>query len=83
MKKTYVKDRSKIEIETGTGNPTHWVETVKFEATYESEVEVIHVIKTTLCRRGLGKAGDPIRKITQYWDMQGHLLWEIDPCIKK
>lgn len=41
------------------------------------EVEVIQVIKTTLQRLGDG-INDPIRVVTQYWDMQGNLLWEVD-----
>lgn len=43
-------------------------------------VEVIKVIKTTLTKRGSGVApDDPVREITQYWDMDGNLLWEEDP----
>lgn len=43
-------------------------------------VEVIQVIRTTLTRRGRGMTSDdPIRVITQYWNMDGMLLAEIDP----
>lgn len=42
-------------------------------------VEVINLIKTTLKRLGDGTELDPIRVITQYWDMDGNLLFEYDP----
>lgn len=41
-------------------------------------VKLIQVIETTNARRGNG-IDDPIRVITQYWSMDGTLLWEIDP----
>lgn len=41
---------------------------------------VINVIRTTLLRRGEGTQSEPLRVITQYWTMDGELLWEIDPC---
>jgi hypothetical protein len=44
-----------------------------------SDVKVIQVIRTNLLRRGTGKASDPIRIITQYWLMDGTLLFEVDP----
>ena len=40
---------------------------------------VIQVIETTLTRRGEGVIGDPIRIITEYWDMDGNKLCEVDP----
>ncbi|TQR97323.1 carboxypeptidase [Paenibacillus ottowii] len=40
--------------------------------------KVIQVIETTLTRRGDGK-NSPVRVITQYWSMDGQLLWEKDP----
>jgi hypothetical protein len=44
------------------------------------DLEVIQVIKTTLLRRGSGKdASSPIRCVTQFWSMDGDLLWEVDP----
>lgn len=45
----------------------------------EQACEVIQVIRTNLHRRGKGVEGDPIRVITQYWSMDGYLLWEFDP----
>lgn len=42
--------------------------------------EVIQVIRTTLLRRGNGTAENPTRVITQYWQLDGRLLWEEDPC---
>ena len=47
------------------------------------EVEIIEVIVTRILRRGLGKdEKDPIRIITQYWDSEGNLIFEIDPLEK-
>lgn len=43
------------------------------------ECRVIQVVKTNLLQRGKGIEGDPIRRVTQYWSMQGDLLWEDDP----
>lgn len=43
------------------------------------DVEVVQVIRTNLLRRGDGKAS-PLRIITQYWSMEGDLLWEYDPA---
>jgi len=43
------------------------------------EVKIVEFIKTTLTRKGDGKdESDPIRIITQYWDFQGNLIFEID-----
>lgn len=44
------------------------------------DLEVIQVIRTNLLRRGKGVDGDPLRVITQYWSMDGELLWEFDPA---
>lgn len=41
-------------------------------------VEIKKVIVTTLARRGDG-IKDPIRVITQYWNIDGSLIFEIDP----
>ncbi|TRZ79799.1 carboxypeptidase [bacterium] len=43
------------------------------------DVEVMTVIRTNLLRRGKGKEDDPVRRIIQYWDMDGNLLTEVDP----
>ena len=46
----------------------------------DKEVQLIHVIRTTLERRGEGvPEDDPIRCITQYWSLDGELLAEVDP----
>ncbi len=45
-------------------------------------VKVTQVIITTLLRRGKGVENDPIRIITQIWDMDGNLIVEIDPLKK-
>ena len=44
-----------------------------------SECEVVELIRTRLLRKGKGEAEDPIRQITQYWTLDGVLLWEVDP----
>ena len=47
----------------------------------DSECQVIQVIRTRLLRRGDGKSeANPVRIITQYWTLDGKLLWEEDPC---
>jgi hypothetical protein len=43
------------------------------------DARVIPVIETTLLRRGRGTVGDPIRRVTQYWSLDGKLLAEVDP----
>jgi hypothetical protein len=43
-----------------------------------SNLEVVQVIRTELERRGNGST-TPIRRIVQYWGMDGELLWEHDP----
>lgn len=44
------------------------------------DLELVTFIKTTLTQRGEGKdKEDPVRIITQYWDMDGSLVFEIDP----
>ena len=48
-----------------------------------SNVKIVKFIKTELLRRGAGKENDPVRIITQYWDMDGNLVFEIDPCIEE
>lgn len=43
-------------------------------------VRVLQVIETKLLRRGSGRtAADPIRIVTQYWTMEGELIFELDP----
>jgi hypothetical protein len=46
-------------------------------------VEVIQVIKTELELRGEGTKDSPVRRVTQYWDFEGNLLWEYDLCEEK
>lgn len=41
-------------------------------------VRVISVIEVK-AKRGLGIEKDPVRVVTQYWDMKGNLLAERDP----
>lgn len=42
-----------------------------------SSVKVIKVIEVKT-KRGLGIEKDPVREITQYWDMDGNFLAESD-----
>ena len=43
------------------------------------KVEIKKLIKTTLTKRGKGIENDPVRVITQYWNMDGTLEFEFDP----
>lgn len=43
---------------------------------------VIQVIETTALR-GEGTAEDKCREVKQYWDFDGKLLAENDPCTKE
>lgn len=47
------------------------------------QVEIMEVIKTTLTTRGNGTVGNRTRVITQYWSVDGELIFEVDPkyCI--
>lgn len=42
-----------------------------------SSVKVINVVEVK-AKRGLGIEKDPVREITQYWDMDGNFLAERD-----
>lgn len=42
-------------------------------------VEVIQVVRTVLEVRGKGIASDPLRRVVQYWSLNGLLLAEADP----
>lgn len=39
--------------------------------------KVIPVIETK-AKRGLGTEKDPVREVTQYWDLEGNFLAEMD-----
>lgn len=43
---------------------------------------VVQVIETTALR-GIGTEEDSCRLVTQYWDFDGELLAENDPCAKE
>ena len=43
---------------------------------------IIQVIETKAIK-GLGIERDPVRDVTQYWDFDGNLLAENDPCTKE
>ena len=45
---------------------------------------VIQVIETK-ADRGLGTSQDPVREVTQYWDLDGNFLAEMDTelCMKE
>ena len=53
------------------------------EGVQQKECYTIRVICTYLTCRGKGVEGDPIRRITQYWTMDGYLLAEVDPYNKQ
>ena len=42
-----------------------------------NSAKVIQVIETT-AKRGLGTEKDPVRIVTQYWDLNGQFLAESD-----
>lgn len=43
---------------------------------------VIQVIETNSLR-GRGTEEDPCRNVRQYWDFEGNMLAESDPCAKE
>jgi hypothetical protein len=49
-----------------------------------TDLRIIQLIETNLTVRGLSRgeqdAGELCRRVTQYWDMQGNLVFEYDPC---
>lgn len=44
--------------------------------------KVIQVIQT-VALRGAGTENDECRDVMQYWDFEGNLLAEYDPCAKE
>lgn len=43
------------------------------------QVELLQVIRTTLLRNGSGKTSDdPVRRVIQYWSLDGELLATVD-----
>lgn len=64
------------------GKETFYEEKVAFSYKPEVEVELIQVVRTTLLRRGEGEKNDPIRRIEQFWSLDGKLLAENDPYLK-
>ena len=55
----------------------------QYDGRSNKEVEVIQVIRTTLLRMGEGTDKDPIRRIEQFWTLDGILLAENDPHLFK
>ena len=53
-----------------------------FGAIGMESVRVMEVIEI-VALKGDGTEKDPVRKITQYWDMQGNFLAEYDPHLKE
>ena len=41
---------------------------------------VIQVIRTELTLAGKGVEGSPYRRLTEYWSLEGELLFSHDPC---
>jgi hypothetical protein len=46
----------------------------------QSDCKVIQVIFTRLTRAGKGVEGSPLRRLEQYWSLDGELLFTHDPC---
>ena len=44
---------------------------------------VIRVIETNLDKRGNGTEEDPYRRVTQYYTLDGRLLFERDACAEQ
>ena len=44
----------------------------------EKEVELVEVIRTTLTRAGDGTTDNPIRRVTEYWTLEGERLATVD-----
>jgi hypothetical protein len=42
-------------------------------------VEVIEVVRTEITSTGDGTEGNPIRRLTEYWSLDGDLLATVDP----
>ncbi len=47
------------------------------------KARVIQVIETRAARGNGQSEDDPCRIVTQYWDFDGNLLAEHDPCAKE
>ena len=43
------------------------------------DVQVMQVVVTRLTLRGEGVNGDPMRRVTEVWDMRGNKIAESDP----
>jgi hypothetical protein len=41
-------------------------------------LEIVKIIVTTLKTKGDGTENDPVRRVTQWWSMDGNLLLEAD-----
>lgn len=48
---------------------------------FNKDVEVIQVVRTHLTMRGEGVVGNPIRRIEQFWSLDGELLAENDSWV--
>lgn len=55
------------------------LEQFKVEVSHDLGAEVIEVIKTNLFEKGEGTEDNPYRRVTQYWTLDGKLLWTQDP----
>ena len=42
------------------------------------KAQVVQVIRADLTLRGKGVEGDPVRRVIQYFSLEGELLWEVD-----
>lgn len=50
----------------------------KFEEV--KKCEIVNVVKITLVA-GEGTTEDQVRKVIQYWDMEGNMIATKDPCL--
>lgn len=47
-----------------------------------TQVEIMKVIKVIIVR-GQGVESNPVRNVTQYFNLEGDFIFEIDPCVEK
>lgn len=50
------------------------------KVTDHAPVETIEVVRTELTKVGDGTEGNPFRKLTEYWTLDGELLATVDPA---
>lgn len=65
----------------GKGSHHEWMSVGVTQTAFAARV--VEVIETNLEKRGAGTENDPVRRVTQYYTLDGRLLFEHDPCAKE